>query len=74
MLLQVTHKFSAQVQDGVLVGGRFLTATGDKFCVAAYDSCDVICYCAWLLFVDCPTVLEYAATLHSTLHIWPVQY
>jgi len=50
MLLQVTHKFAAQVQDGVLVGGRFLTAAGDKFCVAAYDSCDVICYCAWLLF------------------------
>jgi hypothetical protein len=34
------------VQDGVLVGGRFLTAAGDKFCVTAYDSCDVICYCA----------------------------
>lgn len=43
---RVTHRFSTQVQDAVLVGGRFLTAAGDKFCVAAYDSCDVVCYCA----------------------------
>ncbi|XP_069697536.1 WD repeat-containing protein 54-like [Periplaneta americana] len=41
---KVTHKFSTQVQDSLLVGGRFLSSEGDSFCVASYDSCDVVCY------------------------------
>ncbi|PSN29976.1 hypothetical protein C0J52_25382 [Blattella germanica] len=43
---KVSHKFSTQVQDCMLVGGRFLTMSGDMFCVSCYDSCDVICYAA----------------------------
>ncbi|BES96294.1 WD domain, G-beta repeat [Nesidiocoris tenuis] len=42
--LTVTHRFSTQVKDCMLVGGRFLTLSGSVFAVSIYDSNLVQCF------------------------------
>ncbi|CAH1404662.1 unnamed protein product [Nezara viridula] len=40
----VVHRFSSQVKDCMLVGGRFLTLSGSLFAVSIYDSNLVQCF------------------------------
>ncbi|KAK9500340.1 hypothetical protein O3M35_001621 [Rhynocoris fuscipes] len=40
----VTHRFSSQVKDCMLVGGKFLTLSGSLFAVSIYDSNLVQCF------------------------------
>ncbi|XP_024083596.1 WD repeat-containing protein 54-like [Cimex lectularius] len=42
--ISVVHKFSSQVKDCMLVGGKFLTLSGSIFAVSIYDSNLVQCF------------------------------
>ena len=41
---KIKHAHNIQVKDSMLMGGRFLTSNGSKFCVTSYDSNIVTCY------------------------------
>ncbi|GLG99719.1 WD repeat-containing protein 54 [Gryllus bimaculatus] len=40
----ILHKYTAAVENKMLVGGKFLNSYGTEFCVSAYDANDVICF------------------------------